>query len=343
MSVVRVLLTCLGGRFSLTFIRALRERGNLRLKIIGADINEDIAAKYFVDSFYKIKRGSDKNYSREILKICRKEKINILIPCADEEVLAVAKEKEIFTREGIICSVDDFQTVKLVTDKWRLFKYLKANNITVPRFKLVRKIADFKKIADFFGYPKFRFVIKPRRTRGARGVWIIGEDSQSIPLNKLQNELKSEGINKLDHLAMEYLPGPAYDVDVVAKNGTPLCIVPRRRVWKNKLSASSEGCAIEENSRIIELVSEIAGLLKINYVYDFDCGTFADGTPAVFEINPRFSGAATASLGAGVNIPLMLVKMLKGMKLARPNINFGVSMFPVAEMAFFNKEKRYAD
>ena len=338
---VRILLTCLGGRYSLGIIKALKESTKPKMEIIGADIIPDVIPKHFVDSFYTIPRGSDSNYISEVLRICKKERIDIIIPGADEEVIALSTAKEIFNKRGIICSVDTIHNINLVSDKFDLYNFLAKNYLFKPQYKLLQKAGDIDDVADYFGYPKSKFVVKPRRSRGARNVWIIGEDSESSSTREFRNYFKNHSEDLLDYVAVEFLPGPAYDVDVIAKDGEPICIVPRRRLWKNKLSASNEGCRVENNKKLISLVADIVRLLKLNNAYDFDCGSLDNSEHAIYEINPRFSGAVAASLGAGVNLPVMLVKLLKGLSLSNKNITFDVSMFPVSEMVFLKKGKLY--
>jgi predicted ATP-grasp superfamily ATP-dependent carboligase len=173
-------------------------------------------------------------------------------------------------------------------------------------------------------------------------VRIIGEDKEGeISLQKLCGLYESEELKIYTNLAMEYLPGPAYDVDVLAKNAHPLCVVPRRRTWKNRLSPFSEGCIVEDNKELVQFVENIIRVLKLNYVYDFDCGTTDGGKPAIYEINPRLSGAIAASAGAGVNLPVMLVKMLMGMEVPKCAIRFGTHMHPKpnGEMEFTYEER----
>ncbi len=331
---IKVLLTCLGGRFSFDTLYALRQSKQPKIEIVGADVNSDVTIKYFVDSFYTVPHGLDYNYAREILRICKKEKVEIVIPGADEEVIALSGEKEKFTNSGIVCAVDDYSTLELVTDKARLFDFLSKNNICMPRYKIVNTAKEVVSAADYLGYPKRKFILKPTRSRGARNVWLIGKDNKSVTLKAFLEHIKRDRTKKLNYLAVEFLPGFAYDVDVIAKEGKPFCIVPRRRLWRNPFSASSEGCVIEKNRHLTDLVAEITKLLNLNYAYDFDCGSFGNSRPAIYEINPRFSAAVAASLAGGVNLPVMLVRLLKGMKLPKCSIMFNVSMFPISKMMF---------
>lgn len=342
MRTVKILLTCLGGRFMLDTLMALRLASSFRLEIFGSDsdFTNAILFKDYIRKFYKVPRGSQEGYIDAIMHICKNEGINLVIAGSDEEVYSLAKHKTIFDAAGIIVTVDNFYTVSLLRDKWELFTYLESAGLRMPRFYRLRNSKDLMKVAEYFEYPKRKFVLKPRISRGARNVWIVGKGPGAHTLREVCNYFFEQKIVVSNYIATEFLPGNAYDVDLLSRDGNPICIVSRRRIWKNPLSSFSEGCIIEKNERVINLVKKIATLLKINYLYDFDCGEFADSTPAVYEINPRASGAVASALGGGVNMPLLLVQMALGMKLPRIKLKFGVEMFPITKMVFLRQNRR---
>lgn len=342
MNNINLLLTCIGGYFGLCNIRALRESDKPKIRIVGVDADPNATARFFVDSFYTVPMGNDGAYIHEILKICKKEKIDIILPGADEEVYAISQKKTEFSEKGIICAVDEFNNLKLIRDRWRLYKTLEKNNLAVPDFKLISNNGELKMAADFFNYPTKKFVIIPRISkRASRGVWIVGNDENSVNLDKVTEYIKEDGKNELSLLASEYLPGEAYDIDVIAKAGTPLCILPRRRVYRNRLSGVSEGHYIENNKKIIDYSSDIIRTLKLDGPFDFDFGSFEDSEPAVYEINPRMSGSVAAGLGAGLNLPLLVILSLIKKDLSIPKPNYGIYMFPVHDMIFLEKKRLY--
>ncbi len=334
---VRVLLTCVGGKFSLDTLEALKKSENPRIDVIGVDANENVAAKHVVKSFHVVPKGSEWPLKiMQIVEICKQEGVDIIIPCADEEAGAVATNRGLFEKNNIMCAVGNVSNAKLIVDKWKLFEFLSSNNVPMPKYYTIDNVGDLKDRAANFGYPKNKFVVKPRSSRGARGAFIVEKDDPYFSPEKIDYW---DNLDLSDHIAMEYLPGPAYDVDVLAKKGEPIYVIPRRREWKNALSPSSEGCVVENNKRLISFVSRIVRVLKLHGVYDFDCGTTRGGNPALFEINPRFSGAVAASLGAGVNMQVMLVKMLLGVDIPKVKIDFGVHMRPLKKKVSFNNEK----
>jgi len=322
---VNVLLTCIGGRFSRSTIKALKACQTLRLKVIGTDARSEVSARDEVDSFYKVPMGTEAGYIDEILRICEGERIRMIVPCSDEEAGTLSLSKDRFEKKGITCAVDNHDNVSLMNDKWRLSQALSGIGVKTPKMRLVRNAGELSEYAREFEYPERKVVLKPRYGRGARGIFVIGRDKDSRRLEDVAGLF-----DRLpDSLLMEYLPGEAYDVDLLAKGGRPICVVPRKREWKNVLSASSEGCLVERNEALIELITVVSRELKLEYVYDFDCGTAEDGYPAIYEVNPRFSGAIAAGVGAGVNIPCMLASMVFGAEMDHRLIKYGTRMRPL--------------
>ena len=340
---ITVLLTCVGGRFSLNTIHALRQTSGVNLRLVGVDMDSDTVARFFVDAFYPVPRGSDETYVSKISEICKKENVQILIPGADEEVVAISKSKTNLEVIGVKCAVDDFTNIELLSDKWALYRKLSENGLFSPNYSLVESLDQVENIAKDMGYPQKRFVLKPRTSRGSRGVWIIGREPGDNTLNDFISSFQDDGISRLEYIAIEHLPGPAYDVDVVADSGKIICVLPRKRIYKNVLSNFSEGHKAEHNTKIIETATSISRVLKLNYGFDFDYGSFADGTPAIYEINPRISGSVAAGMGSGLNIPAILVSMIGNMDLPKINIKFGVQMFPISDMLFMENDNIFRE
>ena len=67
--------------------------------------------------------------------------------------------------------------IKIFNDKFKTFQILKKINIPVPRYKLLNKNLNIKKILMNFGYPKKSVIIKSRYGIGGRGTYLLmGKD-----------------------------------------------------------------------------------------------------------------------------------------------------------------------
>jgi carbamoyl-phosphate synthase large subunit len=281
----------------------------------------------------------------ELLEVCRKESIEIVLPGADEEVWALSRVKDKFLASGVKCAVQDSETVEIIRDKVRFFEMASQAGVSVPGFAAISSAQEFVQVAGRLGYPEQRVVLKPRTGRGARGVIIVDADAadhtviqeaRGFELGKLDQiaERLDRQEGPLELMAMEFLPGKIYDVDCFADEGVPICIVPRRRLWGTPFSRGVEGHEIVRDEEMERVTGTIAETLSLSYVFDCDFGTTADGRPGLLEINPRWSGSVTAAIAGGVNLPSLLVRSMAGLPVPTPELRTGVKVFPVTRMAF---------
>ncbi len=82
---MKILLTGIGKRVQL--IKYLKKHG----EIIGGDVGELVPVISFIDKFYKIPKCTDINYVDSLLNICKEEKVDLLIPLYEKELLPYAK------------------------------------------------------------------------------------------------------------------------------------------------------------------------------------------------------------------------------------------------------------
>ena len=135
-------------------------------------------------------------------------------------------------------------------------------------------------------------------------------------------------------MAMEFLPGDIYDVDCVATEGVPICVVPRRRLWDTPFSRGVEGHKIVRNEEMEQMTARVAEIFSLSYVFDCDFGTTADGRPGLLEVNPRWSGSVAAGLAGGVNVPTVLIRSMVGLPLPNTELKTGGKAVPVTRMVF---------
>lgn len=334
---VTVLLTCVGGALSVEVLRALTEQAELPLRVIGVDCDERTPAARFVDAFYRVPAGSASDYAACLLELCSRERVQVLIPRADEEVEAIAASRDAFERAGIRCAVPDAQTVRLLRHKARLLRFLEQSGIRVAGFREASTAQELKDAAAALGYPARPVVVKPCIARGGRGALLV--DAATDPLREWFTE-RAPWRTTLEALAlawgsrrdrplllvMEHLPGDAYDVDVLSWQGTVICSGIRKRY--NPRGIPFTGCMTETDEAIQGKVEAAIAALKLDFGSDVDLAIAEDGEPQILEINPRLSGSVAGSLRAGVNFPLELVRMALGLPVTPQQCAPGVETTP---------------
>lgn len=317
MNDLRILVTGCGAIVAPSIIKNYKEVKERNIYIVGVDIKKTVSNKY-IDKYYQYKKPTDKTYISTLIKICKKENINFIIPLVDDELQILSDNKEKFKKENIIVCINDSNKIKLVQDKYKLYNYLKDNNIEIPnnyKFENIKELIDGCKL---LGYPKNILCYKPIRSSGSRGFRIIKKDINydeylfnNKPNSKYINyDFLIESMKKCKNipqmLLMEYIDGDLYNVNVLAKKGEVLYSVAGKVLdfeIGNTLS-----CKIENNKEVLNYCKKITKLLELDGNVGFEVAYDKNKVIKLIEINIRIQGQIYSSTLAGINFPYLELK-----------------------------------
>jgi len=293
---VKILRTATGCMASIGLINELIKKG---VEVICVDANPISVGLYYCQKKYVVPKGNDPNFITELLKICKKEKVDAILSGPEEEIINIAKNKEIFLKEGIVPIVPDYETVKITYDKLKTYEFFIKNGIPTPK---TYKLKDILNLEDI----NFPIVLKPRFGRGGSGVY-IAEDIEDLNYC-ITKKCKS----KTDYIAQEYIEGTEYTIDIFSDmDGNVLSIVPRKRLSVE--SGISVKSITSYNETIIKYAEKIAKKLNIKGPANIQC-ILKDNKPYFIEINPRFGGGSILSIKADPTIIENLIRIIKGEK-----------------------------
>ena len=309
---LKVLLTSIGGLVAPDIINTLRKDANQKIYIVGIDAKRDAIGFKFVDKFFTVPLGTQKNYIPSIKKIIKNEKIDIVVPFADEEVIALSKNKDKLEFLGTKILCNDYETTLKTINKGNLLTFLSKKEFPTPRFFLPKTKNEVKVYAKNLGYPKTSFVIKPALGRGGRGFTVVSQktnffqerDRYKVRLDRILEELKLLRLMP-DILMMEYLRGNEYSVDVLADKGKVIYAIPRKRI-ETTFGPSLKG-EFNSNQTVIEIIKKIVKIFQLDLISNIQL-KYRDvnnsSYPYITEINPRPGG--TIALNSRVGVPLLL-------------------------------------
>lgn len=294
---MKILFTCVGRRVELvqSFKKAANEC-NIDLEIYGTDNSDTAPALCFCDKRIKICRIDDKNYIPSLLEICKKEKINAIIPTIDTDLLLLSQNRNVFKSLGTIVFISAEDKIKICRDKRLTASFFKKLGLHSPS-----TVDNYKKYTD--GFPAF---IKPK------------DGSSSINAYKVNNQDELEAYSKQvpDYIVAPYVKGTEYTVDAFCDlDGNPIYITPRIRLQVR--SGEVIKTKIEQDDKIVEEIKIILKEFK-------PCGPITiqlirqetTNKDYFIEINPRFGGGAPLSIMAGANSPKSLLELLEGKKIS---------------------------
>ena len=302
-----VLLTCFGGNVFYEFFMDFQTR--LDIEMFVADRNPRSKARLLTKNFILVLPVENPDFSSDLLRQAKAHDIAMIIPGADEEALALMKTRKEFEAAGIMVAVQDMDLYSLFQSKTSLYDYLKKKDFPVPVYKKFRTPEEFKNVLDEWGYPGKPLLIKPNSARGGRGITILSErlisnkDNLAFFNKQLFMGLLDE---KTEFLAMEYLDGTVYDIDVLKyKDGGEYFGIRRRF---NNVTKLFSGNIFEKNMDVLNFAKKLYAAVPKKYILDYDFMVEPDGKINLLEINPRPSGSTISFLPFGINLYYVLAK-----------------------------------
>jgi carbamoyl-phosphate synthase large subunit len=292
---LNVLITAGSRRVPLVqaFQRAVRATGGGR--VVVTDVNPLSPTVYVADRSYEVPLSTDPEYLAAVERICAVERISLVVPTIDDELLTFAEASPRFADAGVRVAVSSPKAIGACNDKYQTWRVLSARGLPVAETFLP---------SDLPATPSFPLFIKPRFGRGGVGAFPIRD----------ARELAFFLQYVADPVLQPYLNGPEFTIDVLSDfQGQVLSVVPRERVVI-RAGVVDRGRTVRDES-LLSLGALCAQALECIGAINIQC-RIVDGRPVIFEINPRFSGGIPLTIAAGADFPHMLVQAARGREVS---------------------------
>lgn len=311
-NLMNVLITAAGRRAYLVeyFKKAVDPCG----EVICANIYPGTPAMLAADHSYVVSLSSHPHYVDEIITICRKHDVKLLLSCHDLDVLVLSRHRSRFDELGILAVLPNERWGQLCLDKYACGEELIRNGFDVPvqTCKIDNALSMVKS-----GSIKWPLIIKARMGYGSAGLAICySEDELTYSYHRANKYMQSMPV--LDYyvqpddsvLIQEYIAGQEYCVDVVndlqGKYSTHLVSA----IHSMRAGESDSGTTV--NSDIaIELSRRLSSITMHRGPWGVDV-IYHSGRLMVIDVNPRFTGDYPFNHIAGANIPAVLVAWAQG-------------------------------
>ena len=275
------------------FILAAKKHG---IKVYTSDLTS-CAAGFFGDGHFILPRLKEEaRFEDEILDLCMKNNIGLIVPTRDEDLIYFSIAKTRFKENGIEVLVANEKSIDTCIDKRKFYTFLTENKMSPIPILSPPEIKD----CDF---PIF---VRPTIGSGGRGCFLA---------KKLRD------IEELDfeqYLFHPYISAKEYSIDVLMDldGKAALQSVCRERIIVNSgESKISKITRIKEVETISENICSKLELVGHNVIQVF----YNDGNIMVIEANARFGGASNLSIKAGLDSADRIVRMFLGDMSARIN------------------------
>lgn len=295
---VTVLVTAAGSAPAQALIAGLRNQDALGVRLIGVDTTSRSAGLFDCDRRYTVPRVDDPRFLEAIGAICAAEGVEILTPIADFELQLFAEQAARLHEElGVHVISNRPEAVALARDKERSAHAVAAAGVAVPAFHDPQAVDP----------GRLPVIVKPRSGAGSQGVSVVHDAAG------LAGALELAGPGAV---VQDFIAGPEYTVDlVIAPDGEVLAAAPRVRV-EVRAGQSYKGTTVDAPDVAADArrCAQALGLTAQANVQLIR--SEADGRCYFIEANPKFAAAMGLTIGAGMNIPLLYVKLALGLDVA---------------------------
>ncbi len=255
-------------------------------------------ARYVADKSYTVPKITAPDYIDNIIEICRKEDIKVILTLIDPEIEILAQNKARFEEMGILVMCPSEKSAKICFDKYEMYKYLRLNNI--PTTLTYGSLEEFEKALNEqkISFPVF---VKPRTGSGSVGARKISN------IDDLRSAMKEDETL----IIQEFMAGIDLDadvyVDMISKKAVSMF---SKKKIETRIGGANKTISFKDE-KLFELIKKIVNIFEFNGTVDMDF-FYKDGQYFLSEINPRFGGAYLHAYGAGVNFPKLIVNNISG-------------------------------
>jgi glutathione synthase/RimK-type ligase-like ATP-grasp enzyme len=326
----RILITSAGGPASENVVKNLL-LADKNIYTVGCDIDSYMLQLSSVDKKYVVHSAYDaKNYIKDLNAIIEKEKITMLYPQSDIEVITCAANRQYL--KAPLC-LPSLKVITMCQDKGFLYAYLKSKGIAVPEFKLpthedIRKLCFESPnygVGVGWNYP---YWIRARTGAGGKDAFLAKSWREFKAMMQYRG-----GIG--DWMIVKYLAGDDYSWTGIFKEGKLLTSVLKKRLkWVyNRIGTT----AVQETMWNLEineycysivkaLDPKLTGIMMIDLKQDKE-----DGKVYVTEVNAGRVGTVNLFYGLAsqkiykdnrVNFPYILTRISYNQPLPKGMIRY---------------------
>ena len=290
---ITILITGAGTATTISVIKGARQQKEFNVSIVSCDKSDNVAGRYMSDAFYKIPSAQDPAFLPAILRIVKKERVNLVIPIVDYEFKTFTNNKSAFEHLGATVIFSDPKAIGICTDKFKTMKFFESLRLPHPKSYTWEQAKHAR-----LTYPLF---MKPS---------VFGRATIDAYTITNKKDLVFYGAAVHRPIVQEFVKGTEITVDALNNfRGKFIGAVARIRT-ETKGGVSVKGVVIRDDT-LIQTIKRITEALPIIGPCNIQC--FRTPKGYVFsEINPRFAGAQALSIQAGFNSIHLLCKLYRG-------------------------------
>ena len=296
MKEIHILVTGVGRRVEL--MQAFRQAAlklNINLKLYGADMAGTAPALAYCDCTRKVCAMRDPQYIQQLVDICVADKIDLVLPTIDTDLLALSQNVAAFEAIGTKVLISKPDKILACRDKNNTGDFFISCGLKAPK-----TYNDYKEYDG--GFPCF---IKPKDGSSSINAFKVdGESNLTVYAGQVE-----------DYIIQPFVSGREFSIDIFCDfDGKPIYITPRERLQVRagevlKTQIYMDTTMIDEAKKLCKAFKP-CGPITVQLIQDKNTGD-----NYYIEINPRFGGGAPLSMKSGARSAEALLRLLCGEKV----------------------------
>ncbi len=291
-----------------TFVRSFSKQEHVNLFVADCWPNSACGHSKYCKRFHLIPGFQESEYIPALLEVCKQERIDIVLPVHQEDLIEIAKSKDLFERSGFRLPIPAYPLIELAIDKYRMARLARANGISTPETNLLGEIS----IGDLGRRIALPILVKLRRSTGQRGQRKIDSiEDFEVHIQSLLERYAEEEI-----IIQEYIPGTVheamYTVGLLFDHNHQLkACVPLKKIRSRPYTGGTAICTVADNRPDVrEMALKLMGAFdEWEGIADIEIKVDPQGQPKFIELNPRPWGSIYGAFAAGVDFPMLWLKV----------------------------------
>lgn len=283
-----LLLTC-GTNACFHIARVIKEKYSDRIRIVGADINPRwlIPTSPYLDAYHHCPYSNDINYYSSIIEICRKEKVDYLLPSFDLDQKLFYKGNTDLIKLGVYSFGISESLLKIYESKVEMNLYLKSIGLPSPKMFSSNEVKRGKK-----------YFVKPMNGVGSVGARVATGD-----------EILSHQDNNL--VIQEICSEPEITLECFNYAGKIYSIARQRIASKAGVCTKTK---LYKDCFLNNIAQKFADSIELPYIFNLQFMKNDNGDMVITDVNLRTAGGMSMSYAVGWDETSSLAKIMLGEK-----------------------------
>jgi hypothetical protein len=317
---VRALVTGAGTGSSANLMRALRTISP-KPHVVGVNHDRFALKLSIADANYITPDPDSREFCDALLKIIRRERINVIMATNDNVVKALSDSRRRFPIDLVLPSRE---AIDLCQDKYALNVLLRGRNVPAPRSFEVKSLRGLDSIFARFSDKGLLWCRARRGSRALAGIPVANVEQARAWIMQWRD---LQGVKVSEFTLSEYLPGRHFMVQSLWRSGVMLRTQAVEALSyfaagnnpSGIFSLSNLAKTVAAPEAVKVAISAVEAVEKApNGAFFVELREAANGVPAITEINAgRFPSGVTALLALGKdNMVAAFAALATGAKVA---------------------------